>query len=492
MHAMVLTAPGAPLQFQQRNDPTPGPGAVRIAIGACGVCRTDLHVVDGELPGISYPIVPGHEVVGRAEALGPGVTAVKIGDRVGVPWLGYTCGECAYCRSGQENLCDRPLFTGYTRDGGFATHLVADARYCFPLGEAGDAAAIAPLLCTGLIGWRSLVMAGDGRHLGIYGFGCRRAYHRPGGALAGTLGLCIHAQGRCRGAETSAIPRHGLAEGSDELPPVLLDAAMIYAPVGALVPTALRAVRKGGRVVCAGIHMSDIPSFPYNILWEERQLVSVANLTRSDGMEFFAISRPKRASRHIRPSFRCGRPTRCCRSCGRDRSPALPCCGHETRHAGCDAGRSLEAGDLGDRRNRLACDRCFAKPQRHAAPEHGLAFRSWPDLARWPMMRIRQTSTSGKRKPAHRRRKLVPTAARLDCATAFQKIARDCAAGKALQRVLGDLRDLERFGRLGAISAPSKDGGQSDHRPPGYKGQKKKLLAAALEAYRSLKQADAR
>jgi propanol-preferring alcohol dehydrogenase len=219
MHAMVLTAPGAPLQFQQRNDPTPGPGAVRIAIGACGVCRTDLHVVDGELPGISYPIVPGHEVVGRAEALGPGVTAVKIGDRVGVPWLGYTCGECAYCRSGQENLCDRPLFTGYTRDGGFATHLVADARYCFPLGEAGDAAAIAPLLCTGLIGWRSLVMAGDGRHLGIYGFGCRRAYHRPGGALAGTLGLCIHAQGRCRGAETSAIPRHGLAEGSDELPP---------------------------------------------------------------------------------------------------------------------------------------------------------------------------------------------------------------------------------------------------------------------------------
>src|ERR1700675_736468 len=171
MHAMVLTAPGAPLQFQQRNDPTPGPGAVRIAIGACGVCRTDLHVVDGELPGISYPIVPGHEVVGRVGAVGPGVTAVKMGDRVGVPWLGYTCGECAYCRKGQENLCDRPLFTGYTRDGGFATSTIVDARYAFPLGEAGGDVALAPLLCAGLIGWRSLVIAGAGKKLGLYGFG---------------------------------------------------------------------------------------------------------------------------------------------------------------------------------------------------------------------------------------------------------------------------------------------------------------------------------
>jgi len=290
MHAMVLTAPGAPLQFQQRNDPTPGPGAVRIAIGACGVCRTDLHVVDGELPGICYPIVPGHEVVGRVEALGPGVTALKIGDRVGVPWLGYTCGECAYCKSGRENLCDRPRFTGYTRDGGFATHLVADARYCFPLGQADDDVAIAPLLCAGLIGWRSLVMAGDGRHLGVYGFGA--------------AGHIIAQVARWQGRSVYAFTREGDVEaqrlalsigcdwagGSDERPPVPLDAAIIYAPVGALVPTALRAVRKGGRVVCAGIHMSDIPSFPYNILWEERQLFSVANLTRSDGMEFFAIA----------------------------------------------------------------------------------------------------------------------------------------------------------------------------------------------------------
>jgi alcohol dehydrogenase, propanol-preferring len=290
MHAMVLTAPGAPLQFQQRNDPTPGPDTVRIAIGACGVCRTDLHVVDGELPGISYPIVPGHEVVGRVEALGPGVTALKIGDRVGVPWLGYTCGECAYCKSGRENLCDRPRFTGYTRDGGFATHLVADARYCFPLGEAGDDVAIAPLLCAGLIGWRSLVMAGDGMHLGIYGFGA--------------AGHIIAQVARWQGRSVNAFTREGDVEaqrlalsvgcdwagGSEERPPVPLDAIIIYAPVGALVPTALRAVRKGGRVVCAGIHMSDIPSFPYNILWEERQLFSVANLTRSDGMEFFAIA----------------------------------------------------------------------------------------------------------------------------------------------------------------------------------------------------------
>jgi alcohol dehydrogenase, propanol-preferring len=171
MQAMVLTAPGASLQLQERQDPTPGPGNVRVRINACGVCRTDLHVVDGELPHINYPIVPGHEVVGRVETLGQGVTTLKIGERVGVPWLGYTCGECSYCRSGQENLCDRPLFTGYTRDGGFATHLVADARFCFPLGDEGDDVAIAPLLCAGLIGWRSLVMAGEGKHLGIYGFG---------------------------------------------------------------------------------------------------------------------------------------------------------------------------------------------------------------------------------------------------------------------------------------------------------------------------------
>jgi propanol-preferring alcohol dehydrogenase len=290
MQAMVLAAPGAPLQLQERQDPIPGPGNVRVKISACGVCRTDLHVVDGELPGINYPIVPGHEVVGRVEALGPGVAALKIGERVGVPWLGYTCGECRYCTSGQENLCDRPLFTGYTRDGGFATHLVADARYCFPLGDAGDDVATAPLLCAGLIGWRSLAMAGEGKHLGIYGFGAaghiiaQVARWQGRSVYALTRGGDVDAQGLAKSLGVD------WAGGSDERPPVQLDAAIIYAPVGALVPLALRAVRKGGRVVCAGIHMSDIPSFPYNILWEERQLLSVANLTRSDGTEFFKVA----------------------------------------------------------------------------------------------------------------------------------------------------------------------------------------------------------
>jgi propanol-preferring alcohol dehydrogenase len=290
MHAMVLTAPGAPLHFQQRNDPTPGSGAVRIKVSACGVCRTDLHVVDGELPGINYPIVPGHEVVGRVDALGSGVTTVKIGERVAVPWLGYTCGECPYCKNGQENLCDRPLFTGYTRDGGFATDLVADARYCFPLGQAGDDVAIAPLLCAGLIGWRSLVMAGDGKHLGIYGFGAAGLIIAQ---VARWQGRSVYAFTRAGDVEAQHLARSlgaDWAGGSKELPPVPLDAAIIYAPVGTLVPLALRAVRKGGRVVCAGIHMSDIPSFSYNILWEERQLLSVANLTRSDGLEFFKIA----------------------------------------------------------------------------------------------------------------------------------------------------------------------------------------------------------
>jgi alcohol dehydrogenase, propanol-preferring len=290
MRAMVLTVPGAPLQFQERDAPVPGAGAVRVKISACGVCRTDLHVVDGELPNTTYPIIPGHEVVGRVEALGQGVTTLGIGERVGVPWLGYTCGECAYCRSGHENLCDRPGFTGYTRDGGFATHLVADARYCFPLGEVGNDVAIAPLLCAGLIGWRSLVIAGEGKHLGIYGFG----------AAGHIIAQVARWQGRSVYAFTRAgdVEAQGLAKSlgvdwvgeSEQRPPMPLDAAIIYAPVGALVPLALRAVRKGGRVVCAGIHMSDIPSFPYSILWEERQLLSVANLTRNDGIEFFKVA----------------------------------------------------------------------------------------------------------------------------------------------------------------------------------------------------------
>jgi propanol-preferring alcohol dehydrogenase len=275
---MVLTAPGAPLQFQQRNDPVPAPGDVRVKISACGVCRTDLHVVDGELPDISYPVIPGHEVVGRVEALGQGVTTLEIGERVGVPWLGYTCGECVYCRSDHENLCDRPLFTGYTRDGGFATHL------------AGGDVAIAPLLYAGLIGWRSLVMAGEAKHLGIYGFGA--AGHIIA-QVARWQGRSVYAFTRTGDLDAQRLAKSldaDWAGESEQLPPTPLDAAIIYAPVGALVPLALQAVRKGGRVVCAGIHMSDIPSFPYRILWEERQLLSVANLTRNDGIEFFKIA----------------------------------------------------------------------------------------------------------------------------------------------------------------------------------------------------------
>ena len=290
MHAMVLTTPGAPLRFELREDPVPGAGDVRVKVSACGVCRTDLHVVDGELPDIAYPIVPGHEVVGRVDALGPGVTSLRVGERVGVPWLGYTCGECSYCRSGRENLCDRPRFTGYTRDGGFATHLVADARYCFPLGEAGDDVAIAPLLCAGLIGWRSLVMAGEGKRLGIFGFGA--AGHIIA-QVARWQGRSVYAFTRAGDVEAQRLAKSLGAEwagSSEDQPPVPLDAAIIFAPVGDLVPLALRAVRKGGRVVCAGIHMSDIPSFPYHILWEERQLLSVANLTRNDGIAFFRVA----------------------------------------------------------------------------------------------------------------------------------------------------------------------------------------------------------
>jgi alcohol dehydrogenase, propanol-preferring len=290
MQAMVLEAPGTPLILRERPDPVPGPGEVRIRVGACGVCRTDLHVVDGELPGIDYPIVPGHEIVGRIDAVGPGDLPLHPGERVGVPWLGHTCGICRFCKAGMENLCDRPLFTGYTRDGGFATHLIADARYAFPLGEAGDDVSVAPLLCAGLIGWRSLVMAGDVRRLGIYGFGA--AGHIVA-QVARWQGRSVYAFTRAGDVAAQVLARQlgaAWAGASDELPDEPLDAAIIYAPVGALVPAALRAVRKGGKVVCAGIHMSDIPSFPYRLMWEERQLVSVANLTRQDGLDFLKIA----------------------------------------------------------------------------------------------------------------------------------------------------------------------------------------------------------
>jgi len=290
MRAMVLEAPNTPLRLRQRDDPVPGPGQIRVAVSACGVCRTDLHVLDGELPDIPYPIVPGHEIVGRVDLIGAGVTDHRIGDRVGIPWLGHTCGSCRYCRAGMENLCDAPLFTGYTSDGGFATHTIADARYAFALGETGDDVAIAPLLCAGLIGWRSLVIAGQGERLGLYGFGA--------------AGHIVAQVARWQGRRVYAFTRHGdaaaqdfarslgvdWAGASDERPKEPLDAAIIFAPAGELVPAALRAVRKGGRVVCAGIHMSDIPSFPYSLLWEERQLVSVANLTRQDGVDFLKVA----------------------------------------------------------------------------------------------------------------------------------------------------------------------------------------------------------
>src|SRR6476659_5532141 len=290
MRAMVLSAPGAPLQMQERADPEPGEGQVRVKVSACGVCRTDLHVIDAELPNIKYPIVPGHEIVGRVDGIGRNVRMHRVGDRVGIPWLAYTCGVCRYCREGMENLCDRPLFTGYTRDGGYATHTIADARYAFPLGEDGDDVSIAPLLCAGLIGWRSLVMAGSAERLGIYGFGAaghivaQSARWQDRSVYAFTRSGDIAAQDFAR--RLGAV----WAGGSEQLPDTPLDAAIIYAPAGQLVPAALRAVRKGGRVVCAGIHMSDIPSFPYDLLWEERQLVSDANLTRQDGLDFLKIA----------------------------------------------------------------------------------------------------------------------------------------------------------------------------------------------------------
>ncbi|TKD37233.1 zinc-dependent alcohol dehydrogenase family protein [Azotobacter chroococcum] len=290
MRAMVLEALGQPLVPRELPDPQPGPGELRVRVAACGVCRTDLHVVDGELPAVTPPVIPGHEIVGRVDAIGPGVEGFVLGQRVGVPWLGHTCGQCWYCRHAAENLCDAPQFTGYTRPGGYASLVVADARFTFALGEDGDDVALAPLLCAGLIGWRSLVKAGDARRLGLYGFGA--AAH------------IVMQVARWQGREVYAFSRPGdvaaqdfarslgavWAGGSDQLPPEPLDAAILYAPAGELVPAALRALRKGGRVVCAGIHMSDIPSFPYAILWGEREVVSVANLTRQDGLDFFALA----------------------------------------------------------------------------------------------------------------------------------------------------------------------------------------------------------
>jgi propanol-preferring alcohol dehydrogenase len=290
MKAMVLDAPGEALQLRERPRPAPGQGQVLIEVAACAVCRTDLHVVDGELPEPKLPVIPGHEIVGRVAAIGQGVDRFALGQRVGVPWLGWTCGACAFCRTGQENLCPWARFTGYQIDGGYAEYTVADARYCFPIsGAYGDAEA-APLLCAGLIGYRALEMAGGGERLGIYGFGA--AAHIIA-QVARHQGRRIFAVTRSSDEPAQAFARRlgcVWAGGADENPPERLDAAIIFAPVGALVPIALRAVRPGGTVVCAGIHMSDIPSFPYDILWREKRLVSVANLTRHDGEAFLALA----------------------------------------------------------------------------------------------------------------------------------------------------------------------------------------------------------
>ncbi len=290
MHAMVLKRRGGPLEWTELPDPKPGPNQIRVAVLACGVCRTDLHVVDGELPHPQYPIIPGHEIVGRIEAMGSAVQGLRMGQRVGVPWLGHTCGVCPYCVGHQENLCDTPEFTGYTRDGGFATATLADARYAFPLGEAGSDESLAPLLCAGLIGWRSLTIAGPARRIGLYGFGA--AAHIVA-QVASWQGRQVLAFTRPGDTTTQSFARSqgvAWAGGSDELPSPLLDAAIIFAPVGELVPLALAAVRKGGRVVCAGIYMSEIPPMAYRLLWGERQLVSVANLTRQDGIDFLRLA----------------------------------------------------------------------------------------------------------------------------------------------------------------------------------------------------------
>ncbi|MGV4876345.1 zinc-dependent alcohol dehydrogenase family protein [Acetobacter indonesiensis] len=290
MFAMRLHKPGTPLQWEELPDPIPGPGEIRVKVLACGVCRTDLHVVDGDLTHPQLPVTPGHEIIGRIDALGVGVSTLALGQRVGIPWLGHTCGHCPYCTSHHENLCDHPVFTGYTRDGGYATMAVADARFAFPLGEDGSDIDLAPLLCAGLIGWRSLAKTGDAQKVGLYGFGAAAhiiaqvlvwqkkevfAFTRPGDTKTQNFAKTLGAK---------------WAGGSDEQPPEPLDAAIIFAPTGSLVPAALKVLRKGGKVVCAGIHMSEIPAFSYDTLWEEREIVSVANLTRQDGLDFLSLA----------------------------------------------------------------------------------------------------------------------------------------------------------------------------------------------------------
>ena len=290
MHAMRLLARGAPLALSEVTLPSPAPAEVLIRVEACGVCRTDLHLLDGELPDTHCPVTPGHEVVGIVSARGSGVTRFAIGARVGVPWLAWTCGVCEYCRAGLENLCPQARFTGYTRDGGYAQEVLADARYCLPLPPEVPATALAPLLCAGLIGYRAYRKAGEAGNLGLYGFGA--AAHILA-QIARHEGRRVFAFTRAGDTEGQAFARQlgaVWAGSSTEPPPEALDAAILFAPVGALIPAALGAVRPGGRVVCAGIHMSDVPSFPYRLLWGERSVASVANLTRADGEAFIPLA----------------------------------------------------------------------------------------------------------------------------------------------------------------------------------------------------------
>ncbi|HWX50742.1 MAG TPA: zinc-dependent alcohol dehydrogenase family protein [Roseomonas sp.] len=290
MRAFVLDRPGTMLRCAAMADPHAGPGQLLIRVSACAVCRTDLHVVDGELSGTKMPIIPGHEIVGHVEAVGPGTSRFRVGERVGVPWLGFACGTCGFCRSGRENLCPEARFTGYHIDGGYAELTVADERFCFALPDAYGDAEAAPLLCAGLIGYRALRMAGDARRLGIYGFGAAAHIVTQLAIHEGRKVFAFVRPGDRRAADFALEQGATWAGPSDAPAPELMDAAILFAPVGALVPAALRAVERGGTVVCAGIHMSEIPAFPYESLWQERCVRSVANLTRSDGTEFLDLA----------------------------------------------------------------------------------------------------------------------------------------------------------------------------------------------------------
>ena len=296
MNAMVLEHQGAPLVLRELATPTPGAGEILIRVAVCGVCRTDLHIVDGDLTGAALPLVPGHEIIGSVEALGPGVADIRIGERVGVPWLGYTCGTCRDCLSGRENLCTNAGFTGYTRPGGYAEYTIADHRYCFPVPDHFNDQAAAPLMCAGLIGYRAYNMCPDKTRLGLYGFGAAAHIIAQIAVHDGHEVYAFTRSGDTRGQRFAQALGARWAGSSDERPPAELDAAIIFAPVGALVPAALKAVRKAGTVICAGIHMSDIPSFPYRDLWEERSIRSVANLTRQDGERFLPAAAAARVT----------------------------------------------------------------------------------------------------------------------------------------------------------------------------------------------------